>query len=276
VAEVETLTNTAHPGWTLKSFDPERMQHLSNTDRLLSQLHATNCELCHCRTVMTYALKFGKFALATLAAVEKHRLDLGLRPIPARHRSGLQESVDAMVVRCDSVSDRLAELKERLTGQINVVSNSRFLHCIFPFPSTANRPSWQSYNLIAQKDSKVNLMVAKLQSHDSRTMKGIAVLGLFFLPSTLIAVCSFKIPSFCFHVNKWHRYLLPHFRRCGLPTYFNLTATQTGRCLLWCHCCSRSWSCSAGDSIFDGPKSDRRSTGLSGRPLTLVISPRRN
>ena len=50
--------------------------------------------------------------------------------------------------------------------------------------------SRQSYNLIAQKNNEINMTIAKLQSHDSRMVKGIAILTLLFLPSTLIAVCS--------------------------------------------------------------------------------------
>ena len=43
--------------------------------------------------------------------------------------------------------------------------------------------------MIARRNSEVALTVAQLQSHDSRTVKGIAILTLLFLPSTLVAVC---------------------------------------------------------------------------------------
>ncbi|KAH7111533.1 hypothetical protein EDB81DRAFT_894244 [Dactylonectria macrodidyma] len=45
----------------------------------------------------------------------------------------------------------------------------------------------QSYQLIAQKDSKISLAIATLTARDSQTVKGIAILTLLFLPSTLIA-----------------------------------------------------------------------------------------
>ncbi|KAK3335248.1 hypothetical protein B0T19DRAFT_405905 [Cercophora scortea] len=185
VVEIETLTNMTHEQWKLDRVDPSRLQSLSKTDTLLTQLHATHLELCHCRTVMTYGGDFGTFSRDALAELEKGRRELGLRPLSARHRSGLEESMDAMKIRCGSVMERLSELKERLVGQITV-----------------------SYNLIAQKDSKVNLTVAKLQFHDSRMLKGIAFLTLLFLPSTLVATLwttnLFQISG----DTNWHVYLV--------------------------------------------------------------------
>lgn len=60
--------------------------------------------------------------------------------------------------------------------------------------SVANRAP-QAFNLVAQRDSKVNLAVAEdsyhvatLAARDSETMKTITVLTLLFLPSTLVTV----------------------------------------------------------------------------------------
>ena len=64
-----------------------------------------------------------------LAEVESRRQDLGRQALLMRYRSGLEESFAATMVRCDSMADRLAELKDRLMGQINVVgANFRMIY----------------------------------------------------------------------------------------------------------------------------------------------------
>lgn len=59
----------------------------------------------------------------------------------------------------------------------------------------ANQRISQAFNLVAQRDSKINLTVAEDSNHvatlaarDSETMKTITVLTLLFLPSTLVTV----------------------------------------------------------------------------------------
>jgi hypothetical protein len=131
IAEIETLTNMTHPRWKLQGIDTKRLQSLSRADTLLGQLYATNIELCHSHTVMSFALKFGKFCFNVLDEAEKRRQDLGLRPLPMRYRSDLEESLKSTTVRFESMADRLSELKDRLMGQINVVcSFPHLLHAI--------------------------------------------------------------------------------------------------------------------------------------------------
>ncbi|KAM5359181.1 hypothetical protein ACJZ2D_014679 [Fusarium nematophilum] len=164
VVELESVTNMTHPFWKMSQMDAERLQALSTGDALLTQLHATHLELCHSHTVMSFATKFGNVCSSAADEMEKRRHDLGYSPLSRRHASGLEDTFKTILVRCDSMADRLSELSNRLRGQINV-----------------------SYNLIAQKDSKVNVAIAKLQAHDSQRVKGIAVLTLLFLPPTLLA-----------------------------------------------------------------------------------------
>ncbi|KAL4724640.1 hypothetical protein ACLX1H_008082 [Fusarium chlamydosporum] len=165
VVELESITNMTHPFWKMSQIDAQRLRALSTNDALLTQLHATHLELCHSHTVISFATRFGKVCSDAVAEMEKRRQDLGYSPLSRRHASGIEDAFKTTLIRCDSIADRLAELSNRLTGQINV-----------------------SYNLIAQKDSKVNLAIAKLQAQDSQTVKGIALLTLLFLPSTFLAV----------------------------------------------------------------------------------------
>jgi Mg2+ and Co2+ transporter CorA len=92
------------------------------------------------------------------------RRSLQMTSLSPRRRSELDASFNAILERLTPLSDRVSELKQRLSSQITASSS-----------------------LIAQKDSRVNLAIAGLQANDSRTLKGIAVLTLLFLPSTLVA-----------------------------------------------------------------------------------------
>ncbi|GAB1317984.1 hypothetical protein MFIFM68171_08194 [Madurella fahalii] len=169
IAEIEALTKMGHPLWVIDDIEAERVRTLSNVNALLAHLYGINLEMTHSQTVMTFARRLGTFCGEAMDELEKKRGELDLegvkmRKITRRERAVWEESVTTTRVRFEAVGDRLIELKERLVGQINVV-----------------------YNMIDRRDSEVNLTVARLQSHDSRTVKGIAVLTLLFLPSTLIA-----------------------------------------------------------------------------------------
>ncbi|KAK7420868.1 hypothetical protein QQZ08_010197 [Neonectria magnoliae] len=113
---------------------------------------------------MLFALKFGKFYFDVLIEMEERCQDVGFRKLSMRHRSGLWESFSATSERCEAMTNRPSELRSRLSQNIDV-----------------------SYQLRAQKDSKTNFAIAKLTAHDSQTVRGIAILTLLFLPSTLIA-----------------------------------------------------------------------------------------
>ncbi|KAH7110761.1 hypothetical protein EDB81DRAFT_671893, partial [Dactylonectria macrodidyma] len=129
VVEVETVTNTSRPQWKIRQMDAERFKALSRADVLLNQIHVTHLELCHSQTVMHFALRLGKFCSDTFIEIENWRQDLGFSKLSMRHRSGLLESFNATLVRCDSIIDRLTELTNRLTQNINVVCISLLILC---------------------------------------------------------------------------------------------------------------------------------------------------
>jgi len=188
IALVETATRMTHPSWELKEAGPERLQPLSSASTLLKQLHATNTEFCHTHTVMSSARKFGVFSLAAVDELERRRVGLGFPALRMRERTNLEESIKSISMQFETFADRLAELQARLAGQINVVgaqplNTPRVLRSKVPC-----LPARQSYNLIAQRNSEINLIIAKMQSRESRTLKGISILGLLFLPATLVAV----------------------------------------------------------------------------------------
>ncbi|PKS13157.1 hypothetical protein jhhlp_000499 [Lomentospora prolificans] len=169
VAELEAVTDMARPLWKLPDLVSDREEMASTADKIFSQMHGTNVGLwlCHGRSVMASARRFGTFCSEVVDELERERRSCGFRPVHRRTISGLQESFKFTTTRLESVTDRVTELKDRLAGHMDV-----------------------SYNLIAQSNNDINLAIAKMQSYDSRTVKGIAILTLLFLPSTLIAVRS--------------------------------------------------------------------------------------
>jgi hypothetical protein len=126
IAEIETTTKMTHPRWVLPESNSERQGMLSDTDVLLQQLHGNNIEISHSHTVIAFGTKFGQMALKTLAEVEDRRRDLGCKPLSRRERDGLEDCFKVTLLRCDSMKDRLNELSERLSGQINVVRHTKF------------------------------------------------------------------------------------------------------------------------------------------------------
>ncbi|EKJ74598.1 hypothetical protein FPSE_05348 [Fusarium pseudograminearum CS3096] len=164
VALIETVTNMTHPDWRAGSVQSHEVRSMSAVESFLHQLHATNLELCHSRTVLSYAFRFGNRCLEIINETDELRKGLGMLSLSARQSSELKDGFNAILERLTPLSDRVSELKQRLSSQITASSS-----------------------LIAQKDSRVNLAIAGLQANDSRTLKGIAILTLLFLPSTLVA-----------------------------------------------------------------------------------------
>jgi hypothetical protein len=177
VNEIETATNMTSVSWALRDASPSRIKALKDPDTLLTFLHGTHTEMCHSENIASFANKFGPFCLDVLNVLEQARMDQGLPGLSSRYTFGLEDRIKYTATRCDFVRDRMAEMKERLRGQINVVGLD------FPGRSAMNTEltSLQSFSLIAQKDSKVAIQ-------DSGTMKAIATLGLIFLPATLTTV----------------------------------------------------------------------------------------
>ncbi|KAG2414780.1 hypothetical protein HFD88_005968 [Aspergillus terreus] len=163
VAEIETATNMTSPTWK-REVEVDRLRSLSTSGTLLNEVHATHVELSHSDTVLRFGLKMGRYCLDLVAEAENKRQELGFDTLPVWYKSALEARLKYTLTQCESLSDKLLELKNRLSGQIEV-----------------------SYNLIAQKNSLVNLAVAQKQANDSRAVKAIAVLTLICLPSTLVA-----------------------------------------------------------------------------------------
>ncbi|KAH7317068.1 hypothetical protein B0I35DRAFT_434489 [Stachybotrys elegans] len=170
LVEVETVAGMTNPQWRLRQADVERLASLADPDYLIGQLHATQMEFCHSDTVMTFALKLAAFCTKALAEAEDGRKKLGRKTLSERDRRALDQDFAATLTRYECMRDRLAELKRRIDCQINA-----------------------AFNLIAQRDSKINFAIAKMQAHDSRTVRAIGVLTLVFLPATFLAVSKVQL-----------------------------------------------------------------------------------
>ncbi|KAI3396754.1 hypothetical protein diail_11716 [Diaporthe ilicicola] len=166
---VESATGMTRNTWKMQ-LSPRLWDWFSDYDNLLRALYASNTELSHFATVTTFSVKLGDFLLGALRMLEELRAAARLAPLPRREFVRLQERIVFTRSRCDLTADKTKEMLERVKGQINV-----------------------AFNLVAQRDSKVNLAVAEDSNHvatlaarDSETMKTITVLTLLFLPSTLV------------------------------------------------------------------------------------------
>ncbi|KAK1826111.1 hypothetical protein QBC39DRAFT_365177 [Podospora conica] len=165
ITEIEALTRMSHPQWIFHVVKPERARHLSNVNRLMEQVYGLRLEMDHIRTVMAVEKRFRAFCVGAMEGMEARRGELELaRGFGRRERAEWEDMVTATAVRFDSVGDRVVELGGRLQSQIEGV-----------------------HNMVARRNSEVALTVAQLQSHDSRMVKGIAILTLVFLPGTLIS-----------------------------------------------------------------------------------------
>ncbi|CAH0038033.1 unnamed protein product [Clonostachys solani] len=162
IVEAETATNMILPQWRLSK---KQLNTISDSDRLLTQLHKTHIELSNSHGVISYGHAFGDACNKAAIQIEEYRKSLGYTPLPTRDLRSLEEDLNMMHSQSGSIKSRLAALSSRLSGMINV-----------------------SFNLIAKRDSKVNVAIAKLQARESRTVKGISILTFSLLPATFLAV----------------------------------------------------------------------------------------
>ncbi|OIW31290.1 hypothetical protein CONLIGDRAFT_309053 [Coniochaeta ligniaria NRRL 30616] len=187
VNQIEGLTRSSPPDWLiqdpallqqmsmdralmsleapleLRSFAATPLEELTNIDKLLPRLYTTDTEICHGQNVMAFGIRYANFCLEAVQAVDSARRSVGLPPQPPGARSLVEGRIRFTQSRCYSLQDRFAEMRERQGSQINA-----------------------SFSLIAQRESKISLDVARLVATDSRTMKTIGVLTLVFLPATLV------------------------------------------------------------------------------------------
>jgi hypothetical protein len=120
VAEIETATNMTSPTWK-REVELDRLRSLSTSGTLLNEVHATHVELSHSDTVLRFGLKMGRYCLDLVAEAENKRQDLGFDTLPVWYKSALEARLKYTLTQCESLSDKLLELKNRLNGQIEVV-----------------------------------------------------------------------------------------------------------------------------------------------------------
>jgi hypothetical protein len=126
VAEIETATNMIPPMWKMEVAAP-RLQSLSVSGSLLKELHATNVQLSHCDFVVASGMRFGQSCLDLVSQVERIREEkLGFDPMPVRHRPALDTRMRYTLDQCGTLAGKLSEVRNRLGGQMEVVS--------IPFP----------------------------------------------------------------------------------------------------------------------------------------------
>ncbi|VUC24565.1 unnamed protein product [Clonostachys rosea] len=161
IIEAETVTDMILPQWRLTK---KQLDTISDSDKLLTQLHKTHIELSNSHGVISFGQAFGDSCIKAAIQIEDYRKSLGYTPLPTRDLNGLEEDINMMHSQSESMKSRMTALSSRLSGMINV-----------------------SFNLIAKRDSKVNVAIARLQARESRTVKGISILTFSLLPATFLA-----------------------------------------------------------------------------------------
>ncbi|KAL2837168.1 hypothetical protein BJY01DRAFT_221221 [Aspergillus pseudoustus] len=184
VAGVEKTTGTTSPAWARPTQD-DPLINLSKPDTLVKRIHAAHVELSHTDTIVSYGIKFGNFCLELVTEAERRRRDLQRTVLPMSCMSALEGRLKFILSQCEPLLSKDSELRSRALGQIQV-----------------------AFHLNAEKNSRINLAVAQQQARDSQTVKTIAVLGLIFLPSTLVTALW---TSGLFHLEgdrNWQIYLI--------------------------------------------------------------------
>lgn len=154
---------------------------------IVRRLHASSTELGGLSLEATFGKELGAFLMAT----ERELAELGamaLDGMPMRVSESVMDQVKFNSNLFLTMGNQVAILKERVQNHINLVSSITH-HLVSA--ETPNCPH-QTFSLIAQEENKLNRTIAENSKRDSAAMKTIAVLTMFFLPPTFVAV---RVPS---------------------------------------------------------------------------------
>ncbi|KAK0109501.1 hypothetical protein ONS95_002190 [Cadophora gregata] len=110
--------------------------------------------------------------------------------------SGLSKFLLSCLIYCGEENMLSEEQKSKIRGisramKENIQNNETFLETQLQHVLCLQKQSQALitviYTIVAQKDSRVNLQIAKAAKRDSSSMTALAVLGIVFLPAMLIA-----------------------------------------------------------------------------------------
>jgi hypothetical protein len=104
---------------------------------------------------------------------------------PERVTIALKEHGESILGRNVDLVARIQCQQKIAQGQIQTVSSLRILKPIEPLLTI---PWIQVYNLLAQRDNKLNISIAAASKKDSTAMKTIAIVTMVFLPGAYVAV----------------------------------------------------------------------------------------
>jgi hypothetical protein len=191
VGKLESSTGMLPPTWLRATVAPGPESsglEIRDYKSLLQDLHAVNVELLLAQSIMAFVRQLGVFCLETLEVTENLRDGLGLSTLKPGVRAVFEEQTVFKKEICLHCSEKFDELLARVQVQINVVRSWESLIAL-------QLKLEQTFSLIAQQDSSVNLFlagdsrrIAMWAVRDSQTMKTITVITLVFLPSTLVSV----------------------------------------------------------------------------------------
>jgi hypothetical protein len=118
---LETTTTMVDPSWATQ-VPPEMARDLQNLTNLLRRLHGVKTLLTHLDYLWSFADDLSSFWFETFAEVESLRVLLGHPKLAKRSEASLKEHMQFIAYRAKVCRSRTAEIIERASTQIPVVS----------------------------------------------------------------------------------------------------------------------------------------------------------
>lgn len=186
----EVVNMEGRTGMTSLVIAKSSPQDAADYEKLTKALHSCNTNLIFLDNLTNFEVAVGRFIAETLKKFQTIREKRGLETIPVDVHDTLIHNIEYLLNVAEMRRYQAQSLHRRIQTQINVVSNFAS-HS----PMTLTM-MLQLYSMISQRDSKVNISVAKdskkiaaAAKRDSLAMKTISTLTLIFLPGTFVAVC---------------------------------------------------------------------------------------
>lgn len=121
--EVEGTTTMTSGEWMARRH-LRPVARLQDTGNLLQRTHEIHTELSHCENVMKFGRKFAAGGMEAMEKCERERSALVGKTLRKGQQVGWERRLRSAAANLDSMEDRMVELKQRLQGQVNVVSSS--------------------------------------------------------------------------------------------------------------------------------------------------------
>lgn len=170
-------------------------------EKLIRDMHNCNTGLIFLSDVINYEIELGQFCFELYDIFEDLRRKAALPDFhSAPEKDNFLHWLKFLLKLSHFRHSQTQALRSRIQSQTNLVSRGvGFVFGGLSWQYWLTRRMIKLYNLISQRDSRVNFTIAdesreiaQAAQRDSKTMRTIAFMTLVFLPSTLAAVSSLR------------------------------------------------------------------------------------